>query len=65
MIHTLLATADQLARPLSSDEIWAGIFRIFFSAVFTIILIWVIMKIWNGEWWNDGEKPTDDIEKKE
>ena len=61
MIATLLATANeaaQMARRFPpSGDIWVRALQIVFSTIFSVILVWVVIKIWKGEWWNDDEPP--------
>jgi len=64
MIATLLATANeaaQMARRLPpTDDIWVRVLQIIFSTIFSVILVWVVIKIWKGEWWNDDESKKDE-----
>lgn len=46
----------------SADEIWARGIQILFSTIFTVIVVWLVIKIWKGEIWNDEKK--DDAEGK-
>lgn len=64
MILTLLAQANQVAEaarrmPPTPEDIGMRALQILFSTIFSVILVWVVMKIWKGEWWND-EGPKKD-----
>lgn len=59
----LVATA-LLARAPSPDEIWGRVFQIIGTTIFSVIIIWVVIKVWNGEFLaGDSDEEKDDEKK--
>lgn len=46
-----------LARTPTSDEIWARVIQIIGSTIFSVITVWLVIKVWKGEFLaGDDEK---------
>ncbi len=39
----------------ASTEIWARVAQIFFATIFSVALVWVVIRIWNGDGPEDGK----------
>jgi len=53
MFDSLLSLASfttvLLARTPTSDEIWARVAQIIGSTIFSVITVWLVIKVWKGE----------------